>query len=111
MATSTDDVSQTLTEKYWNGWKRVHYEKRVKNFADSKLYIVIRQRLREHFATLDRQHGRPHKLEANEAVYQDEAKEKRRLWNNYRSIISRQDRKDTLKWQDEMRNKTLNNMI
>lgn len=84
--------------------------KKLRRFKD---YTIdeLRQRLREHFATLDRQHGRPHKLEANEAVYQDETKEKRRLWNNYRSIISRQDHKDTLKWQDNMRNKTLNNII
>ena len=84
--------------------------KKLRRFKD---YTIdeLRQRLLDHFATLDRQHGRKPRVLASEAVYQDEAKEKRRLWNNYRSIISRQDRKDTLKWQDEMRNKTLNNMI
>lgn len=52
--------------------------------------------LTTYHSTLDRQHGRNPKISADQRVYQDDAKEKKRLWNNYRSIISRHQR---AKWE------------
>ena len=70
----------------------------------------LREKLANYHASMTRQHGRNPKIKVEERVYQDDIQEKKRLWNNYRSIISRHEKIALEKWQEKMNDETNNNM-
>lgn len=67
-------------------YKVINGEVKLKRMADYTLK-ELQTLLLEYHKHLDRQHGRASKIK--ERVFEDNAKEKKRLWTNYRMIIYR----------------------
>ena len=73
--------------------------KRMKDYTLDEL----RQKLADYYKTMDRQHGRKPRVTEEDRIFDDDLKEKKRLWNNYRSIISRHGKIALEKWQESMK--------
>ena len=73
--------------------------KRMKDYTLDEL----RQKLADYYKTMDRQHGRKPRVTEEDRIFTDDNKEKKRLWNNYRSIISRHEKIALEKWQQSLR--------
>jgi len=86
-------------------YKEVNGRRIPKKMSDYSL-DELREKLAAYHASMTRQHGRNPKIKIEERVYQDDAQEKKRLWNNYRSIISRHEKIAVEKWRDNLNKKT-----
>lgn len=86
-------------------YKEVNGRRVPKKMSDYSL-DELREILAAYHASMTRQHGRNPKIKIEERVYQDDAQEKKRLWNNYRSIISRHEKIAVEKWRDNLNKKT-----
>lgn len=75
--------------------------KRMKDYTLDEL----RQKLSDYYKTMDRQHGRKPRVTEEDRIFSDDMKEKKRLWNNYRSIISRHEKISLEKWHEALRTK------
>lgn len=90
-------------------YKEVNGKRVPKKMSDYTLK-ELREKLAAYHASMTRQHGRNPKLKVEERVYQNDMQEKKRLWNNYCSIVSRHQKIAVEKWRDNLRNKMNTNI-
>ena len=90
-------------------YKEVNGKRVPKKMSDYTLE-ELREKLAAYHKSMIRRHGRNPKIKVEERVFEDDFAEKKRLWNNYRSIISRHKKISVEKWRDNLRNKVTTNI-